>query len=742
MTRFRFCLAALFRCLVRGVLPCLCLTAMLPAMAEGGGERPRIGLVLGGGGARGAAHIGVLEVLDELHVPVDCVAGTSMGALVAGAFAAGVSPAEMRKQMAAADWGDMFDDNPDQSALSYRHKQTMRRFLPGSETGVSADGMTYKSGVVGGQKIKLFLNRLVNADRGEQRIEALGLPLSIIATDIGTGERVVFREGRVTSAMRASMSVPGLMAPYEEGGHKLVDGGLVDNLPVAEVRDLCHADVVIAVNVGSPLMKAEEIGSLFSVTEQMINILTEQNVSRSLAQLGPSDIYLKPDLDGIDATQFDRYADAAQRGRSAAEELAARLRAFSVDEPQYATWSGALRRRPMDRQTVDAVDVVGLQHVNPAAVRRHLSIEPGTRTDATQLEEDMARIYGDGWYESVDYVLSNRTGRNVLRVSPVEKHWGPDYFRFGVNFDSNFRNDSSYTLRGQYDKTWLNSLGGELAVTADLGRSSRLGVDFYQPLDERQRRFIDTSISVGRERFGVYQDDHKLADYSVRRQTMALGAGINFDTYGQLRAGWQVQRVAADLSTGTPSGVFPDQLQATYGGEYVVLDLDQIDQVYFPTAGWAAKLALFNSPKEAYTKLSVDLRAAHTFGDYVLNGHASYQGSVRGHLPVHDAGSLGGFLNMSGFVPGQLVGDDVRYTGVRVEKIIGRLPLGLRGDLRAGVALEAAKIGAPYTETRRTGWMSSASAYLGGETPVGPVYVGYGRSSAGNAGIFLFIGTP
>ena len=140
--------------------------------------------------------------------------------------------------------------------------------------------------------------------------------------------------------------------------------------------------------------------------------------------------------------------------------------------------------------------------------------------------------------------------------------------------------------------------------------------------------------------------------------------------------------------------------------------------------------------------MAVDLRAAHTFGDYELNGHASYQGAIRGHLPVYDAGSLGGFLNMSGFVPGQLVGDDVRYAGVRVEKIIGRLPLGLRGDLRAGVALETARIGTPYTETRRTGWMSSASAYLGGWTPVGPVYVGYGRSNAGNAGVFLFIGTP
>ena len=136
------------------------------------------------------------------------------------------------------------------------------------------------------------------------------------------------------------------------------------------------------------------------------------------------------------------------------------------------------------------------------------------------------------------------------------------------------------------------------------------------------------------------------------------------------------------------------------------------------------------------------MRAAHTVGDYVLNGRASYQGAVRGNLPVYDAGSLGGFFNLSGFVSGQLMGDDMRYGGLRLERIIGRLPLGLHGDLRAGVALEAAKVGVPYTETRRTGWISATSVYLGGETPLGPVYIGYGRSSAGNAGAFLFVGTP
>ena len=254
--------------------------------------RPKIGLVLGGGGARGAAHIGVLEVLEDLKIPVDCVAGTSMGALIAGAYASGLTPAMMRKEMAEADWDNMFSDIPDFSEVNYRYKETLRRFIPGSELGVSGDGVRAPPGVVDGIKIKLFFNQLVGANRSERLIEKLPLPISLVATDIGTGERVVMREGNLTTAMRASMSVPGLLAPITREGRKLVDGGLVDNVPIEEARARCNADIVIAVNVGSPLLPAESVGSLLTVSAQMVNILTEQNVTRSLATLKPTDIYI------------------------------------------------------------------------------------------------------------------------------------------------------------------------------------------------------------------------------------------------------------------------------------------------------------------------------------------------------------------------------------------------------------------------------------------------------------------
>src|SRR5947207_7196823 len=274
-------------------LAALC-TCAVNAAADA--NRPKIGLVLGGGGARGGAHIGVLEVLEELRVPVDCISGTSMGALVGGAYAAGISPAHIRQRIQETDWSTIFDDSAGRDEVNWRRKQLDDRFFSALEFGVSREGLSYREGAVAGEKIKLFFNSLVRSDLGERSIEDLKLPLTLIATDIGTGERVAMRKGSLTSAMRASMSVPGAMAPVAREGHKLVDGGLVDNVPIQEVRDRCGAEVVIAVNVGSPLMKPEEVSGIVSVVGQMVNLLTEQNVSRSLALIKPDDIYMRPEL--------------------------------------------------------------------------------------------------------------------------------------------------------------------------------------------------------------------------------------------------------------------------------------------------------------------------------------------------------------------------------------------------------------------------------------------------------------
>jgi len=725
------------------------LGALLLALACAGAlaqDRPRVGLVLGGGGARGAAHIGVLEVLDRLRVPVDCVAGTSMGALVAGAWAAGLTTDEMRRALAAADWNDMFRDEPDYDEFDFRHKRLQQRFLPGSELGVMAAGVTAPGGVVSGQKIKLFFNQLVRADFGERDLSRLPLPVSIVATDIGTGERVVFREGSLTMAMRASMSVPGLMAPVEFGGRRLVDGGLVDNVPIREVRERCGAEVVIAVNVGSPLLKPESVGSLLTVSAQMVAILTEQNVSQSLALLRPGDVYLKPDLQGITAADFARSAETADRGRRAAEAQAALLERLSVPAPVYEAWKLRIAGDERQPPRVDAIEIAGLERVNPQALGRHLAQRVGEPLDTAALNRDLLRAFGDGHYERVDYTLLRGHERNLLRITPIEKPWGPDYLRFAIGFDSNLLLGSSYALRAAWQKTWLNRLGGELLLSAELGSMQALTAEWYQPLEERQRLYVSATADLRRERVDLFGGERRIAEYRVGIGTAEVALGINLGSVGIVQLGWRERHRAASLDIGVPTIPFGAPLltsgTVSYRGVNALLDLDQLNRLYFPTDGWAVRANYFDAAGQGYSRFGADLRAAWSMGNSVVGARLAHASSPRGELPIHDAASLGGFLNLSGFARSQLQGDGFNYAHLRAERIIGRFPLGLRGDVRIGFAVEAGRMTGAYTERQLGGWLDSLTVYLGGESPLGPVFLGLGHSTSGSTNAYLVIGTP
>lgn len=716
------------------------LLLVLAPLALAADPAPRIGLVLGGGGARGAAHIGVVEELERLRVPVHCVAGTSMGALVAGAWVAGRSPAEMRAALQAADWKEMFLDGAGDADLDLRARRLRQRFLPGSETGIVDGSAVTPPALLQGQRIKFFLNALVRAETGEPLIERLPLPLSIIATDIGTGERVVMRDGPLTEAMRASMAVPGLLAPLSWRGRKLVDGGLVDNVPVRELRERCGADVVIAVNVGSPPQPADAIAGVLSITAQMVALLTEQNVGASLAQLTPRDVLIRPDLGDITAADFARHAEAAERGRAAVRVHETALAALSVDERAWAAWRRGAHVRERDVPRVDAIEVVGLERVAPEVLLRHVRQRAGSPLDADELAADLQRAYGDGHYERLDYTVRREGARTVLRLLPVEKTWGPDYLRLGLQLQSTLNQGSTYQLRAALQRTWLNALGADLLLAAELGSVTGIKAEFTQPLLASQRVFVDAVAEYRRERSDYFFLEQRIAEYRSVQKRLEFGLGLNLLRLGALRAaGWAGQtsrrlETGIDLFAALPS---PDP-----AGWMVDLDLDRLDRLYFARSGWALRARWLADERNGWRRAHAEGRAAAPWGNWVLAGRASWTASTEGMLPLSEAARLGGFLNLTGFAAGQLIGDHVAYGHVRAERIIGRLPLGLRGDMRLGLALEAGRVGEPYTRQKRDGLLRGAALYLGGETPLGAVYVGLGRASGGSYNAYLFLGTP
>jgi len=718
----------------------LCCATLAPAVAAEE-SRPRVALVLGGGGARGAAHIGVLEVLEKLRVPVDCVAGTSMGALVAGVYVAGMGPDEMRTALASADWPDLFRDDPGFYDMDIRRKRYTQEFPAATEFGVTENGLQFQPGVVSGQKIKAFFNQLVGADRGERLIEDLPLPLAIIATDIGSGERIVLRDGPLTQAMRASMSVPGLLAPIVLDGRKLVDGGLVDNIPIREARQLCGADVVIAVNVGSPLLRAEDVGSLLSVSVQMINLLTEQNVNQSLASLKPDDILIRPDLQGITAGDFERSGETADRGRSAAEDEAIyrRLAKLSVSPAQYAAWQKQWDTGTRPPVRVDQIQIAELKRVNPADIRRQISQPIGAPLDTPQLDADLLRVYGAGHYEHVDYSVLKENGGNTVRVTPIEKAWGPNFLRFGLGLATD-KTSSTYKFRVAYQRTLMNSLGGEFLGVAQLGNELVVGAELFQPIEETRRFYVQPRAAYRRQDQALFQDDQRVAELEVDDTTLDLNLGYRIGTVGRATLGWRQQRRSTQITVGIP--VFEEYSVDMYGLT-VGIDLDQLDQVFQPRNGWAFSANYFENTKGDYGKLATTARGAVAFDDWVLQGRATYVGSAHGELPRYDPALLGGPFNMSAFAVGQLIGDDAAYGGLRLERVLAKLPLGLRGDMRAGLIAEAGRMRSLFTETNRTGWQDSYGLYVGGEFPLGIVVVGLAHSpSSGYSNIFFTLGTP
>jgi NTE family protein len=413
------------------------------------------------------------------------------------------------------------------------------------------------------------------------------------------------------------------------------------------------------------------------------------------------------------------------------------LQHLSQPEPVYLAWWKGIEVTSRVSPRIDEVEIIGLKRVGPELVQRYLHATNGSTIRPTEINRDLLRMYGDGYYESVDYTVLTQRERNILRVTPIEKSWGPDYLRLALNLETSTNSPATFGLRAAYHKTLLNSLGAEFITSVDVGFTNRLLFDFYQPLDRAQRFFVSTAAGVQQSHMDIYLDDQRVANYATKEAAVSVYAGMNIGLLGQVRLGWLERDRRFELDTGIRS--LPN-FSTRFGGVRATLDFDQFDRMYFPTRGWSSRIQYFDSREAGYSRLDAEAMAAVSFGDTVFNGRLAYTGSPNGRLPGYDAGSLGGFRNMSAYAKGQIIGDDISYVSLGAEQIIGRLPLGLRGDMRLGIALEAAKAGFRYTEQGSSGVLNSLAVYLGGETPFGPSYLGFGYSTSGVYNFFLSVG--
>jgi NTE family protein len=709
-------------------------------------QRPRIGVVLSGGGARGAAHIGVLRVLEQMRIPIDCIAGTSMGSLVGGTYAAGVSLDEMEAVLGAIDWDEVFTDDPKRTDKPYRQRRDDFTSLWKLELGIKRGSVKLPYGATAGYKFELLLREMLGSVGDGRRTDfgKLPIPFRAVATDLESGTVHVFSEGDLAKAMRASMSVPGLIAPEEIDGRLFVDGGLVRNLPIDVARETC-ADVVIAVNLGTPLLSREELTSVLAVASQSINLLTEINVKQSLASLGPGDLLIEPDLKDFSSGDFANVTKAIPIGEAAARKRRDALAAFSIDPDTYAAYRLAASKRVPPAIPVDDIRVARTERVVPDVIQSELKVRARTGFDRKVLHEDLKRLYGRGDFERVGYSLLSDDGGHAVLIEGTEKSWGPNYVKFGLGYQSSAGGPGRFSAAASHRMTWINEMGGEWRNDLTLGYDVRLRSEYFQPVAFRWGAFVAPSVEYRKFFVPIYSGDTQLGNFVPKYARVNLDAGIQ-GKFGELRLGAFGGPVRTENEFGVATSVVPE-FDVNQLGFAASLLFDQLDDVNFPKQGILA-IARARMTSESwgsgdeYTKLEAGLQGAYSFGPHTLTPSIAWGGSPSTSLPPYDAFQLGGFGRLSGFAFDQLIGDEYRFGSLKYAYEFGRLPSVLGKGLYLGGTLEAGRIENRIDPTTAAGTIYAGSLFFGADSIFGPLYIAVGLNSASDSTVYVVLGRP
>jgi NTE family protein len=697
--------------------------------------RPRIGLVLGGGGARGAAHVGVLKVLEELGVPIDIVVGTSMGALAGGLYAAGVSPEEMEAWLAEADWDELFRDQPSYSELSMRRKREARGFPVPLEVGVGRQGIRLPTGLVAGQKLNATLRSLTYRAARIQDFDSLAVPFRAVATDLETGELVVLRDGDIVDAIRASISAPGVFTPYPVGDRLLVDGGLLRNLPVDVARSL-GADIIIAVDVGARLADRTELTTPIQLTKQVTRIMTLSGATAQWAYLAPRDILIRPDLGDQGSTEFDRSLEAVEGGARAAREVAGRLRRLALAPALYEL--ERFRRSDFGSapERVDYVVVGPYTGRSPNSLFDKLATRPGVM-DTVTLNGDIAHLYSLGIYERVDYHIVPTDAGDALVFRVREKPWGPAYLRFRISIQDRLNGDGQYSLATHLLVPQLNDWGAELVGDLEVGQVRGVRAELYQPIGVRGMAYVAGSAQHRTTPSDVYVEDLTVARFRTGLSTLAFELGSHPASDVALAARIERGRVRAERSIGPPD---LEGYEAQIGRLVLAAELDALDDPAFPRSGVSASLEYdlardWLGSDVGYRRYDGQVMAAMTRGRTTFLGAVSGSTSGSTVLPAHARAGLGGFLLLSGYEPGEVVGNHLLFG-----RAMAYWSLGDGDGFFGGFSLEAGNAWEDRSEIELGDLRYSAAAAIGLRSPLGPIYIGYGTRGEGDGILYLVAG--
>ncbi|MFZ4876263.1 patatin-like phospholipase family protein [Janthinobacterium sp. Mn2066] len=712
--------------------------AAAPAAAP---ARPRIALVLSGGGARGFAHIGVLKVLQELHVPIDMVVGTSMGGVVGGAYAAGASVADLEKMARETNWDRVLADRPARDDLTFRRREEDLLLPSRIEFGVSRNGISTPPAAASNAALEMALNRLLPAGMRDRPASQLPLPFRSVASDLVNGELVELVDTPLFLSMRASLAVPGVFAPVRVNNRLVVDGGLVRNLPVDMARAM-GADIIIAVNVGTPLAPEKELGSAIGVAQQMLQILTEQNVQRSIKELHPQDILVAPDLAGVSFLDFQNYARAMRAGEQAAQALAARLAPLALPPEQYAARE-QLRLAapalldvalPLTRLTVESEG-----QINPRILEAQSGLAEGQLVSQEDVLKAASKLYGRGDVARVESEVVDAGEQRAVTLKATEAPWASNRLRVGLELGSDFNDKNSFAIKLMHVRSNLNDWGGELRSLVQIGTDRSFSIQYFQPLGAGSPWYLAPTIQYNSSSLDVFDKGRRTARMSYNGQGGYLALGRQFGYWGDLQVG--VARSESRGNISIPANLGVPESRALGTTKFVKFRADTLDEPGFPTRGMVidatwTQSSTTGSSEKALGQSSISAMKALGSGNWAGHVYGEWARAQRGEAPL----SLGGFLRLSGTPSDSVTGRSIALARFVMARRIGSLPTTFGGAVRAGFSLE---MGGGFDQSeplRRSVFTQASSVFVAVDTRFGPAYLATGSSKGNSGTIYLFLG--
>ncbi|WP_460237079.1 patatin-like phospholipase family protein [Aurantivibrio plasticivorans] len=712
-------------------------------------DRPCVALVLGGGGARGGAHIGVLKAIEEYKIPVDFISGTSIGAFVGSLYATGKSPQDIEALFANADWNAGYKDNLSRSDIPIRRKRQIDSFPIQLDIGLGRSGIKLPQGFLQGQGMKKLVDSLLGKYAEFSSFDALPIPFRAVAADAETGQAVILDAGDLSIAVQSSMSLPGIVRPTERSGRLLIDGGVANNLPIDVAKNL-GADIVIAVDIGAPLYERDQLASGITILRQLTGFLTHGNVEYQKSLLSESDIIIEPVLNDVGMLEFGEVVTVVQQGKDAAQQALAGsdLLARLGDTVDY----GAQPRARLDplagERVIKRIDLKNDTRLSDEYLLRKLGLRGQTELTQRDIQDGVDQLIGQGTIARVSTSLASEVDGEVLKIDVDEKEWGPGYFDLKFTFEDDFSTFSRYQFGGSYRLTNISENGAEWFSAVELGTEKYFLTEIYWPLGNSD--FFANAIANYENQVSAYTDEEGESLGEIRSVEKESKLGLGWNPRNRLDFLLGASHLNAEVEVPkvlqTDVGFSKFSLRET--GGFIDINFDSFNDASFPTRGWKLAAELKRARTDLLDVEQTTTRFDAEYNGVISSGRHNLRTLVRAQSFVTEddvttLGSfeLGGFLNLSGIPKDALSGNHVRffswvYTYEVAQNDFGAISL----PLYLGASIEAGNVWARREDIEYSNLRESGSIFVGWDSPLGPAYLAYGQSDKKERSFYLYLG--